>query len=67
MTIRQKVLAKKVGVCQGMISKYADGSRRPTWGHAKVLAKVTGTTPELWLEGSPGEIRNVLKEGNIDC
>ncbi|KKN75040.1 hypothetical protein LCGC14_0384140 [marine sediment metagenome] len=57
MAITQKRLAKAAGVTQGMISKFLNGQRRPRWFRAKKLAAITGTAPELWMEGSPDEIQ----------
>ena len=56
----QTKLAKRVGVSDGALSLYLSGKRRPSWTMAKLLAKTTNTTPELWLDGSPSEIRLVL-------
>lgn len=54
-------IAKKAGITQGALSNILSGRRRPSWSVAKRLAQVTNTTPYLWLEGTPDEIKSALK------
>ena len=57
----QTKLAKEVGVTPQFIWLILDGRRRPRWPIAKKLAEViTDTTPELWLEGSPAEMKKAI-------
>lgn len=58
----QSQIAELAKVSPGAISNILNGRRRPSWTMAKRLAGATGTTPELWLDGSPDEIRQ--KMGN---
>lgn len=55
-------IAEKANITQGALSNILSGRRRPSWSVAKRLAQVTNTTPYLWLEGAPDEIRSVLKD-----
>lgn len=59
--MKQMDLADKAGISDGYLSLIISGLRRPSWHNAKALAKATGTTPELWLEGSPDEIRAAVE------
>jgi transcriptional regulator with XRE-family HTH domain len=59
--MKQTDLAKKVGVSQTKISFIVNGVRRPSWPEARRLARATGTSPLLWLEGRPEQIKGVLK------
>jgi transcriptional regulator with XRE-family HTH domain len=54
--------AKQLGISQGFLSNILAGRRRPHYQKAKDLARRSGTTVELWLDGSPDEIRNALAE-----
>ena len=53
-------LAEKCGCSAPMISQIRNGKARPSWKLAKRLAEVTDTNPELWLDGTPEEIKTVL-------
>ena len=59
--MNQNEIAKKVGITSSMLSQILSGKKRPKWKTAKCLAEVTGTKPELWLEGKPEEIKIVLE------
>ena len=61
MKFKQKYLASKVGLSESHISQILGGTRRPSWKKAKKLAEATGTTPELWLDGKPAEIRRAIE------
>ncbi|MBU4185998.1 MAG: helix-turn-helix domain-containing protein [Proteobacteria bacterium] len=54
-------IAEKANITQGALSNILSGRRRPSWTVAKRLAQVTYTTPYLWLEGMPDEIKSALK------
>jgi transcriptional regulator with XRE-family HTH domain len=58
----QKNVAKKVGISPAFISMIMSGQRRPSWNKAKKLAEATGTKVDLWMEGSPDEIRAAVFE-----
>lgn len=61
----QAAVAREAGISEGFLSQILSGVRRPRWEKAKKLAKATETTPDLWLEGAPAEIREatgLLKE-----
>lgn len=60
--MKQKDLAFKIKTSESYISQLLSGHRRPSWPIAKRLAHATNTTPYLWLEGSPNEIKEVLEK-----
>ncbi|MDR1397678.1 MAG: helix-turn-helix domain-containing protein [Desulfarculales bacterium] len=53
--MNQTELAKRINITQQYISRIMNGTRRPSWEKAKLLAKITGTNPELWLEGGAND------------
>lgn len=53
-------IAKEIGVSQGFLSNILAGRRRPRYSKAKVIASLTGTTVDLWMEGSPDQIRQAI-------
>lgn len=57
-----KTLSNKTGLALSSIYNIINARRRPSWAVAKRLAEVTGTSPELWLEGQPDQIRGALNE-----
>jgi len=62
--ISQNEIANSVGVSDAFISMLISGKKRPSWKKAKMLAAFTGTKPELWLDGSPEEIKAALAGEN---
>lgn len=58
--MKQKEIAQKANLTDAFISMVFSGTRRPSWTTAKKLAEVTGTTPALWMEGSPDQIRQAI-------
>ena len=61
-TITQAHIAKSLEISEPFVSLLVNGVKRPSWKRAKQLAEITGTTPILWLEGSPEEIKQALKK-----
>ena len=59
--ITQTYIAQRLGVSTTFINRLVNGVKRPNWKRAKELSKITGSKPELWLEGSPEQIKNFLK------
>ena len=59
-TITQIELAKALKVSPTYINYLVNTVKRPNWKRAKQLSKITGSTPELWLEGTPDEIKAAL-------
>jgi len=53
MKTTQTEIANKIGVTQQMVSAIMLGKARPSWDTAKRLAEITGTTPDLWFDGTP--------------
>lgn len=58
--LTQSYIANRLGVSLTFINRLVNGSKRPNWKRAKELSKITGSSPELWLEGTPDEIKNFL-------
>ena len=63
----QADVARQAGISEGFLSQILSGTRRPRWKKAKRLAKATETTPDLWLEGAPAEIREATGLKKPDC
>jgi hypothetical protein len=63
--IKQKMISKEADISGPFVSQIINGHRRPSWRTAKKLAMVTSTKPELWLDGSPDEIKNALLRMSI--
>ena len=60
----QTELSKIVGISQGYLSQIISRERTPSWRIAKKLAEMVNTSPLLWLEGSPEQMRAALSNGN---
>jgi len=60
MKITQTYLAACLGVSKPYVNRLVHAKQRPNWKRAKQLARITNTSPELWLEGSAVEIQQVL-------
>jgi len=60
----QTQIVKSTGISHSMVSLILAGKKRPSWSNAKKLASATGTSPVLWMDGSPEEIRAALSNGN---
>ena len=58
----QKIVAAKAGIAPSALSMYLNLRRRPTWAIAARLARATRTKPELWLMGSPSDMRAALEK-----
>lgn len=56
----QTELSKIIGISQGYLSQIISKERTPSWRIAKKLAKAVNTSPLLWLEGSPAEMKAAL-------
>jgi len=63
--ITQSYLAKRLGVSATFINRLVNGIKRPSWKRAKELSKLTGSKPELWLDGTPGEIKQFLTKQTV--
>ncbi len=62
MNISISKIAKQIGISQGFLSNILCGRRKPHWKTAKKLGAVTNTSPIIWLEGSPQEIKQALSK-----
>jgi len=38
-----------------------NGRRRPSWALAKVLADITGTDPDFWMDKAPDDMRDMVR------
>lgn len=52
--------AKQLGISQGFLSNILAGRRRPHYMKAKAMAERSGVPVEVWMEGDPDEIREIL-------
>lgn len=59
-TITQSEIARALDVSVAFINQIVKTQKRPSWKRAKAIAKITGTKPELWLEGTESEIRKAI-------
>lgn len=58
----QKTIAKASGLSESYTSELINRKKRPSWQTAKRLIQaVPGTTIEIWMEGTPEEIREAIK------
>jgi len=60
MKLTQEKIAKNAGVTQQFVSQCINGLARPRWATAKLMAAASGTTPDLWLDGTPEQIQAAL-------
>ena len=58
----QKKIASSAQISTPFLCEILKGTKRPSWKTAKRLARATGTTPSLWLEGSPMEIKGAISD-----
>ncbi len=61
----QTRIANKAKISTAYISMILSGKRRPSWQNAKKLAFITKTRPELWLDGEPEKIKEILDAVNF--
>lgn len=59
--IFQIEIVKEAGIAQSTLSNILNGRRRPSWGIAKRLASVTGSTPDIWMEGQTDVLRQIIE------
>ena len=64
MKTTQTYIASELGVSVQYVNSLVVTKKRPNWKRAKQLAKITGTDPVLWLEGSSDDIRSALDSNN---
>jgi transcriptional regulator with XRE-family HTH domain len=58
----QTKIAKLANISEPALSQYINGRRRPSWTTAKIIAKITKTKTELWMDGTPEEIKQKLSQ-----
>jgi transcriptional regulator with XRE-family HTH domain len=58
--IKQKDVARELGIGEAYLSEMLNGKRRPSWEVAKRCALKTGSSPLVWMEGTGDDIRNLL-------
>ena len=57
----QKKIGEEVGIAQSTLSNILTGRKRPSWNVAKRLAGVTGSTPDIWMEGDTEILRQIIR------
>ena len=62
--LKQNIIAEKAQISDSYLSEIIANKKRPSWSTAKKLAKATGTSPVLWLEGSTDQIKLELLNTN---
>lgn len=62
LKINQSYIAELVGVTESSVSLWINGLRKPTIGNAVKLSILTGSQPELWLEGDTKQIKEFLNQ-----
>ncbi|MBI9093082.1 MAG: helix-turn-helix transcriptional regulator [Desulfobacterium sp.] len=60
MKITQQYIADQAGVSVQFVNQVVSRKTLPSWKRAKQFAQITGTKPELWLDGTEEEIRATL-------
>jgi transcriptional regulator with XRE-family HTH domain len=58
--IKQKDVARELGIGEAYLSELLNGKRRPSWDIAKRCALKTHSSPLVWMEGTKDDIRNLL-------
>ena len=58
----QKTLARKTKYSRTMICLILKGLKRPGGLGAQRLARATGTTTDLWLSGTPRQLRRAYDQ-----
>lgn len=62
----QKILASQIGISAPYLCMILKGRVKVRrWDTAKKLAAGTGTDPQLWLEGTPDQIRSALGADDV--
>jgi len=65
--MKKNQIARSANIASSTLYNIEAGRRRPSWKVAKQLAQATCTNPELWLEGSPSEIKAALEAAKTDA
>lgn len=60
----QARIAKMSGLSEAMISLILKGERSPKWDNAKILADITNTDVEIWMELDLNKIKRALERWN---
>lgn len=65
MKITQQYIADSTGVTVQFVNQVVSRKRIPSAKRAKEFAKVSKTSPLLWLYGTEAQIRSALNGNNI--
>lgn len=65
MKIKQKNMAKVLGISQPLLSMILKGDRNMTYGLAKKLNALTKIEITFWMEAAPDEIKRALSHLEI--
>jgi len=58
--IRQYQIAQMAGISAPMLCEILNSKARPSWNTAKRLAEATGSSPDIWMEANPEELKNII-------
>lgn len=58
----QNEIADQIGIKQPTLSNILNGNRGMSWDLAKRFSAVFGNEPGWWMEGTPDQIREAIKE-----
>ena len=61
MKTTRKQIANESGISPQHFSNIINGVRRPSWDLAKMIAKATNSTPEIWMDGTPEQKSNIIE------
>lgn len=62
--MKQCEIAKKANISESFLSEILNGIKRPRWPKAKILAQITGTKTDLWMEGTPEQLQKAINESD---
>lgn len=65
LKFKQKDIAQKLGLSPSYLSEVLNKRRRPSWDVAKLLARETGTSPMVWMDGTEADLKNAIAAGFI--
>lgn len=60
--IRKYEVAEKLNISPGYLSDILHGNRRASWRLSKKLARLTGTSPVLWVDGPPEKLQEAFNK-----
>jgi plasmid maintenance system antidote protein VapI len=61
MMMKQKHIAKQIGISEALLSMILSGKRSITYPLSKKLKKITKINETFWMEATPKEIKRALR------